>query len=134
MRKEFNITGSCNPQWHYMVDTEKRFKAIESLIDRGKYFAINRARQYGKTADSVVCGKEDKLVMKKLYLILFAVSFSLLALAQEKYELGKPNDDNYRYLDQYHALKDYIDYSKYPNFKLGIGIHRDILCCKTPSR
>ena len=59
--------------------------------------------------------------MKKLYLILFAVSFSLLALAQEKYELGKPNDDNYRYLDQYHALKDYIDYSKYPNFKLGIG-------------
>ena len=69
----------------------------------------------------MVCGKEDKLVMKKLYLILFAVSFSLLALAQEKYELGKPNDDNYRYLDQYHALKDYIDYSKYPNFKLGIG-------------
>ena len=49
MRKEFNITGSCNLQWHYMVDTEQRFKAIENLIDRGKYFAINRARQYGKT-------------------------------------------------------------------------------------
>jgi hypothetical protein len=49
MRKEFNITGSCNPQWHYMVNTEKRFKAVEALIDKGKYFTINRARQYGKT-------------------------------------------------------------------------------------
>ena len=47
--KEFNTTGSCNPQLHYMVDTEKRFKAVESLIDKGKYFTINRARQYGKT-------------------------------------------------------------------------------------
>ena len=49
MRKEFNVTGSCNPQRHYMVDTEKRFKAVENLIDRGSYFTINRARQYGKT-------------------------------------------------------------------------------------
>ena len=42
-------------------------------------------------------------------------------MAQQKFELGKPNDDNYRYLDEYHALKEYIDYSKYPNFKLGVG-------------
>ena len=49
MRKEFNVTGSCNPQWHYMVDTPKRFEAVETLIARGKYFIINRARQYGKT-------------------------------------------------------------------------------------
>lgn len=49
MRKEFNITGSCNPQWHYMVETAKRFEAVENLIDKGKYFTINRARQYGKT-------------------------------------------------------------------------------------
>ena len=49
MRKKFNITGSCNPEWHYMVDTEKRFKAVEELIDMGEYFTINRARQYGKT-------------------------------------------------------------------------------------
>lgn len=32
-----------------MVDMEKRFKAVESLIDFGEYFTINRARQYGKT-------------------------------------------------------------------------------------
>ncbi len=49
MRKEFNVTGSCNPQWHYMVDTAKRFEAVETLIAKGKYFTINRARQYGKT-------------------------------------------------------------------------------------
>ena len=32
-----------------MVNTEKRFKAVEDLIDMGEYFTINRARQYGKT-------------------------------------------------------------------------------------
>lgn len=42
-------------------------------------------------------------------------------MAQESFKLGKPNDDNYRYLDKYQGLKDYIDYSKYPNFKLGAG-------------
>ena len=59
--------------------------------------------------------------MKKLFLLLFAAGLSTLAVAQEKYELGKPNDDNYRYLDEYQALKAYIDYDKYPNFKLGAG-------------
>ena len=49
MRKRFNVTGSCNPEWHYMVNTPKRFKAVEELIDLGEYFTINRARQYGKT-------------------------------------------------------------------------------------
>ena len=49
MRKRFNVTGSCNPQWHYMVDTPKRFEAVANLIERGEYFTINRARQYGKT-------------------------------------------------------------------------------------
>ena len=49
MRKRFNITGSCNPEWHYMVDSAKRFKYVEELVDLGEYFTINRARQYGKT-------------------------------------------------------------------------------------
>ena len=52
---------------------------------------------------------------------MFAASLSFQAMAQEKFELGKPNDANYRYLDAYKGLKDYIDYSKYPNFKLGAG-------------
>ena len=57
----------------------------------------------------------------KTLLVMFAVSLATTTLAQEKFELGKPNDDNYRYLDEYKALKDYINYDKYPNFKLGIA-------------
>lgn len=57
----------------------------------------------------------------KTLLVMFAASLTTTALAQEKFELGKPNDDNYRYLDEYKALKEYIDHDKYPNFKLGIA-------------
>lgn len=32
-----------------MVDIEKRLCEIKALVDEGKYFVINRARQYGKT-------------------------------------------------------------------------------------
>ena len=59
--------------------------------------------------------------MKKLYLLLTITSLSTLAVAQEKFEQGKPNNDAYRYLDDYQGLKNYINYEKYPNFKLGIG-------------
>ena len=59
--------------------------------------------------------------MKKLFLFMLIAALSTSAMAQEKFELGKPNNSDYRYLDEYHALKEYINYSKYPNFKLGIG-------------
>ncbi len=61
------------------------------------------------------------MTMKKLFMWMLATSLSTSAMAQEKFELGKPNNDNYRYLDQYKALKEYIDRDKYPNFKLGVG-------------
>ena len=38
---------------HYMVDISERIKEIKLLIDEGKYFCINRARQYGKTTTLV---------------------------------------------------------------------------------
>ena len=63
--------------------------------------------------------------MKKSVLSLILICLSASAMAQEKYELGKPGNDAYRYLDEYQALKNYIDYSKYPNFKLGIGLVED---------
>jgi len=62
---------------------------------------------------------------------MLTASLSTLAMAQEKFELGKPNDDNYRYLDEYKALKEYIDYEKYPNFKLGAGTTVDDYLKKT---
>lgn len=49
MKKQFNITGLCVPEKHYMVDISGRLKEIRKLIDEGAYFTINRARQYGKT-------------------------------------------------------------------------------------
>ncbi len=49
MKKEFNVTGSCNPDIHYMVDTGKKIDEIVKLIEKGKYFTINRPRQYGKS-------------------------------------------------------------------------------------
>ena len=52
---------------------------------------------------------------------MLAASLSVSAMAQEKFEQGKPGDSNYRYLDEYKALKEYINTSKYPNFKLGAG-------------
>lgn len=59
--------------------------------------------------------------MKKICMMIMAAGLSTMAAAQEKFEQGKPNNDNYRYLDEYQGLKNYIDYSKYPNFKLGAG-------------
>ena len=59
--------------------------------------------------------------MNKFCLLLFSVSLSVSAVAQEKFEIGKPGDSNYRYLDNYQALKSYINYSDFPNFKLGAG-------------
>ena len=59
--------------------------------------------------------------MKKLYSILIAACLSVTVMAQDNYKLGKPNNDNYRYLDSYENLKEYINTTKYPNFKLGAG-------------
>ena len=69
--------------------------------------------------------------LRKWCFILIAAGLTVSATAQEKYEQGKPNDDNYRYLDEYKALKEYIDYSKYPNFKLGAGTTVDEYLKKT---
>ena len=47
--KTFNTTAVCIPEKHYMVDLSERVTEIKKLVDSGKYFTINRARQYGKT-------------------------------------------------------------------------------------
>ena len=49
MAKEFNTTGTCNPEKHYMVDTTLKMQKFERLIDGGSYFTITRARQFGKS-------------------------------------------------------------------------------------
>ncbi len=49
MQREFNDTGLCIPGRHYMVDISKKIETIIHLIEKGKYFSINRPRQFGKT-------------------------------------------------------------------------------------
>ena len=65
MEKEFNVTGNCNPKRHYMADISHKFEAVMQLISKGKYFAINRPRQYGKTTmlDELERRLENKYVM-----------------------------------------------------------------------
>lgn len=50
MEKCFNVTATCVPSKHYMVDISGKIDRIEEeLIEKDYYFTINRARQYGKT-------------------------------------------------------------------------------------
>ena len=49
MEKEFNITGICRPAKHYMADVSKKLAETLKMVKKGKYFIINRPRQYGKT-------------------------------------------------------------------------------------
>lgn len=49
MTKFFNVSGPCRPDIHYMVNLEPKLREIKIMIDRGQYFTINKARQYGKT-------------------------------------------------------------------------------------
>ncbi|MDE7313624.1 MAG: AAA-like domain-containing protein [Eubacterium sp.] len=50
MNRYFNTEGSCRPKEHYMVNLGSRLQEIRTYyINRGKYFVINRGRQYGKT-------------------------------------------------------------------------------------
>ncbi len=59
--KEFNTTGVCIPEKHYMVDISSQLDQIENdLVDKGKYFTINRARQYGKTTTLYLLGQRLK--------------------------------------------------------------------------
>lgn len=49
MAKSYNTTGDYNPRIHYMVGLTKRLEEFKKMVDKGQYFTINRARQYGKT-------------------------------------------------------------------------------------
>ncbi|MDF2884060.1 MAG: putative AAA-ATPase, partial [Clostridiaceae bacterium] len=60
MEKEFNVTGTCIPEMHYMVDTSGKLQKIIKMIEKEKYFIINRPRQYGKTTTLFLLNKKLK--------------------------------------------------------------------------
>ncbi|RLC01562.1 MAG: hypothetical protein DRI57_30950 [Deltaproteobacteria bacterium] len=45
MQKEFNDTGLCVPNRHYMADTSSKLEQIIRLVEKGKYFIISRPCQ-----------------------------------------------------------------------------------------
>ena len=71
MEREFNVTGTCVPNKHYMVNVANKFNKAMQLIEKGKYFAINRPRQYGKTSMLSLVARElrkhkDEFVLSRM--------------------------------------------------------------------
>ncbi|WP_461207415.1 AAA family ATPase [Clostridium sp. DL1XJH146] len=81
MDKEFNVTGTCIPEMHYMVDTKNKLENVMELIRKGKYFTINRPRQYGKTTSFYMIERE--LQDSEEYLI---ISISFEGISTESYK------------------------------------------------
>lgn len=44
MKKWFNVTGTCIPKKHYMVDISNKLDIILELVNNEEYFIINRPR------------------------------------------------------------------------------------------
>ena len=79
MGKIFNTSGDCRPTLHYMVNIENRLAEIKEMVDRGDYFTINRARQYGKTTTL----KALKYYLREEYVV---VSLDFQGLSHQDFE------------------------------------------------
>lgn len=67
-QRYFNTEGQCIPKQHYMVPLDDRIRKIrERFVDRGKYFVINKGRQYGKTTTLLALAE----YLKEDYHVLF---------------------------------------------------------------
>ena len=71
MAKEFNVTGLCFPKQHYMADVSKQLDDTYGMIEKGKYFIINRPRQYGKT--TTMHTLRERLILSGY--VIFHISF-----------------------------------------------------------
>lgn len=73
----FNTEGRCKPDEHYMVGLGDRLDRIKKIfVDRGKYFVMNRGRQYGKTTTLMALAE----YLKEDYIVL-AMDFQLMSTA-----------------------------------------------------
>lgn len=68
-KKRFNVTGTCYPHLHYMMDNSAKLEKVMELIDYGDYFTINRPRQYGKT--TLLSSTEEILKNSEEYFPIF---------------------------------------------------------------
>lgn len=79
MKRYFNTEGRCRPDKHYMVRLDDRLDKIKRLfVDRGKYFVINRGRQYGKTTTLMALAeylKDDYAVISMDFQMMSSANF-----------------------------------------------------------
>ena len=83
MIKNFNVTGTCIPGKHYMVDTSAKINSALKAIEEGKYLTINYPRQFGKTTTLLLLERE---LEKRGYLPL---SISLEGIGDAVFEEEK---------------------------------------------
>ncbi len=77
MQRYFNTEGRCRPDMHYMVRIDERLKRIrQRFVDQGKYFVINRGRQYGKTTTLMALAE----ALKEDYEVFF-MDFQMMSSA-----------------------------------------------------
>ncbi len=81
--RSFNATGVCIPEKHYMVDISERIQEIAGLVDDGKYFSINRVRQYGKSTTMLALYQ----FLSQKYTVL-SLDFQSISAAGYKIEQG----------------------------------------------
>jgi GH35 family endo-1,4-beta-xylanase len=61
--------------------------------------------------------------MKMRFFLLALAACFTMTLSAQNYTTGNPaNPTDYGYLKDYRPLKEYVDYEKYPNFKLGLAV------------
>lgn len=84
MQKKFNITGTCIPEKHYMVNIDSKLKKIIFMIEDGEYFTINRPRQYGKTTTLYMLSRTLK--NREEYLV---IKLSFEGMGDERYSSEK---------------------------------------------
>jgi len=82
MERYFNTEGLCNPEEHYMIRLDDRLQQIRKrFVDRGKYFVINRGRQYGKTTTLRALAKD----LRKDYLVV-SLDFQMMSTTSFEHE------------------------------------------------
>ena len=104
MVKKFNTNGCCDPALHYMVDLTERLQNIKLMVDAGKYFSINRARQYGKT--TTLTALADYL---EKYYDVISMDFQTMSSLSFEDEQTFVSAFSSELLDLYHRFPDDIE-------------------------
>jgi hypothetical protein len=113
MGKRFNVTGTCIPDKHYMVDISNKLEKIMKLIELEEYFIINRPRQYGKTTTLYML--ERVLDEGNEYLII-SISFEgigdLIFEEEQRFTRGFLNLIERSLISEYEELAEFIEEQK----------------------